>query len=558
MIINMKRILSAVLAAAVAVTMLASCVKDNAQETTLSEVAVDENVTAPGELPIVKEKEELTVGILATSKVEDFDTNAFTKYLEEKTGIDLKFVLFPASGGYEKVNVMLASGAEMPDILCGFGLDKKTILQYGKEGTILDLSEYIDNYGYWMKEVYKNTKIENLDGWLKTADGKRYFMPHIIEQEGNVYGGKAFINKKWLDKLGLEVPETLDDFIKVMKAFKTQDPNGNGKADEIGFTGSKDGWNEKPINFLINSFIYDDYADGYVVDDDHKVSLNYTSEKYKEALKTISQMVKDGLIDMQCYTQNSEVLRSICNSDDNVVGAFASGSPDSLFLSGSERLGEYVALPPLKGPDGTAYALKSPHTVGCSGIITKFCEHPLAAFRLMDFMMSEEASLFCRYGVKGQDWEEVDENTPALFGDLGFKARILAKLPYGATQNSHWFQYNPAFRSSAISDTMAWNGDVLDGEYVKAKALTAYSGKGPKNILTRAQITLGDDEMEELTTIRTDIGGFVSENSSKFITGEKNIDAEWDDFQEGLKNLNVERYLELVQKGYDNFNNMSK
>ncbi len=554
----MKRRVSAALAAVMAVTMLASCGKNNTQEAASSAVVPDENVTAPGELPIVKEKEELTVGILATSKVEDFDTNAFTKYLEEKTNIDLKFVLYPASGGYDKVNVMLASGAEMPDILCGFGLDKKTLLQYGKEGTILDLSEYIDNYGYWMKDVYKNTKVENLDGWLKTADGKRYFMPHIIEQEGNVYGGKAFINKKWLDKLGLEVPETLDDFIKVMKAFKTQDPNGNGKADEIGFTGSKDGWNEKPINFLRNSFIYDDYANGYVVDDNQKVSLSFTSDKYKEATKAIAQMVKDGLIDMQCYTQNSEVLRSICNSDDNVVGAFASGSPDSLFLSGSERLGEYIALPPLKGPDGTAYALKSPHTVGCSGIITKFCKHPLAAFRLMDFMMSEEASIFCRYGVKGQDWEEVDGNTPALFGDLGFKARILAKLPYGATQNSHWFQYNPAFRSSAISDTMAWNGDVLDGEYVKAKALTAYDGKGPKNILTLNQITLSNDEMDELEALRTDISSLVSETTSRFITGEKDVDAEWDSFQDGLKKLNVDRYLELVQKGYDNFNKMAE
>ena len=176
----------------------------------------------------------------------------------------------------------------------------------------------------------------------------------------------------------------------------------------------------------------------------------------------------------------------------------------------------------------------------------------------MDFMMSEEASIFCRYGVKGQDWEEVDGNTPALFGDLGFKARILAKLPYGATQNSHWFQYNPAFRSSAISDTMAWNGDVLDGEYVKAKALTAYDGKGPKNILTLNQITLSNDEMDELEALRTDISSLVSETTSRFITGEKDVDAEWDSFQDGLKKLNVDRYLELVQKGYDNFNKMAE
>ena len=82
---------------------------------------------------------------------------------------------------------------------------------------------------------------------------------------------------------------TLEEFEKVMRAFKTQDPNGNGVADEIGFTGSTGGWNEKPVNFLMNSFIYDDFGDGFVLEND-KISLNYTSEKYKEGLKYISSL----------------------------------------------------------------------------------------------------------------------------------------------------------------------------------------------------------------------------------------------------------------------------
>lgn len=41
------------------------------------------------------------------------------------------------------------------------------------------------------------------------------------------------INKSWLEKLGLEVPKTWDDLTKVLTAFKNDDPNGNGEADEI-------------------------------------------------------------------------------------------------------------------------------------------------------------------------------------------------------------------------------------------------------------------------------------------------------------------------------------
>ncbi|MDD6484290.1 MAG: extracellular solute-binding protein [Clostridiales bacterium] len=551
----MKKKLKSVFALLCAASLMlaaAGCGGKNQNET-VGAIAVDENVTAPGELPIVKEPVTLTVGVLATSKVKDYKTNAFTKYLEEKTGINIEFYEFPSSGGYDKLNVMLASGTELPDVICGFGLDKSTILQYGSDGVFLDLTDYMDKYGYWIKEACEKTIVENIEGNLKTADGKKYFMPVIIEQQGNYYCGKSFINKTWLDKLGLSMPETIDEFADVMRAFRTKDPNGNGKADEIGFTGSTGGWNEKPVDFLMNSFIYDDFRDGFVVDDNYKISLNYTSQDYREGLKYIAKMAQEGLVDVQSYTQSNDVLRSLCSSDELTIGAFTSSSPDNLFPAGSERLRDFVALPPLKGPKGAAYAKVGDFSANSSGFITKYCDNPVAAFRFLDFMMSEEASIFARFGVEGTDWKPADENTKPLFGDLGFEARILPILPYGTVQNSHWFQLNPAFLSSDILDTMAWDGDELDGEYFKAKALKAYEGKGPKNSFVISQMLLDLEDMKEFNGLQTDISNFIKENVPLFITGKKSADSDWEDFQNSLKSLNVDRYLELAQKGYDAF-----
>ena len=68
-----------------------------------------------------------------------------------------------------------------------------------------------------------------------TVDGKVTVLPSS-RTKGFLASGQHFmINKTWLDKLGLEVPKTWDDLRKVMEAFKTQDPNGNGEADEIAF-----------------------------------------------------------------------------------------------------------------------------------------------------------------------------------------------------------------------------------------------------------------------------------------------------------------------------------
>ncbi|MBP3360183.1 MAG: extracellular solute-binding protein [Clostridia bacterium] len=544
---------------AMSVLLCAACLGltacgDKTSETTKSvDIIADENVSAPGELPVVKKPIELTIGVMGSPKIENYETNAFTKFLEEKTGIKIKFYQFPGSGGAEKLNVMLSSGTELPEVICGFQISKADFLRYAPEGTFVDLAPYMEKESFWFNDVKKNTKIEYLDGWLSTANGAKYFMPHIIEQDGNVYGGKAFINKNWLDKLNLPMPETIEDFKNVMTAFKTMDPNGNGKADEIAFTGSTGGWNEKPINFLMNSYIYDDYNDGFVVDDQGKISLNYVSDDYKQGLKEISEMVKDGIVDVQCLTQTNDTLRALCSADEELVGAFASGSPDSLFPSGDERLIHYVALPPLKGPNGKAFALKSDYNVACSGVITKYCKHPLAAYRLLDFMMSEEASLMTRYGVKGQDWEEAKEGDIAAFGDLGYEAKIISHVAYGAVQNSNWHQLNPAFRSSAQSDTIAWDGDPLDGEYFKAKALGAYWGKGPEEVFSTQKMLLDLEEQEEFDRTNAEIKQYVKEQIALFVTGKKDIDTDWDTFQAELSNLSVERYVELAQKGYEAF-----
>lgn len=533
------------------VSMLFTGCGDKPEETDNSAALTDENVTAAGELPIVKEKITLTVGVPGSSFVEDYETNEFTKFLEEKTGIDLEFYEFPSSGGLEKLNVMLSSNTELPDIICGFAISKGTFLEY--PDVFVELSDYMDKYGYWLNEMKKISKNEYFDSWMSAADGGKYFMPSAAEQVGNRYGGKAFINKKWLDKLGLEMPKTTEDFAKVMEAFVTQDPNGNGINDEIGFTGSKNGWNEKPVNFLMNSFIYDNYVDGMIIDENGKISLNYLSEDYKKGLEYLSGLAKKKALDIQCYTQDNNTLRSLCAGEDVIVGAFASGGPDGLFVDDMTKLGDYVALPPLEGPNGVAYTLYSPPRLHVNGVVTKYCEHPAAAYRLLDFMLSEEASLFTRLGVEGKDWKRVDESVPCMFESIGFKSKVMQITSYSAIQNSHWHQFNPYFLSEENSNSYAWSGDEFDGEYIKAKALTAYIDKEPENAPNASMLTFTVEEQQEYNDLYAQIKEYVNESNSLFVSGTYNLTSDWDKFQESLKNLNVDRYIELLQTGYDAF-----
>lgn len=549
----MKKITAIAMAIAVAIGTVSGCGKKNTADTVV--VVDDPNVTAPGELPVVKEQITLTIAIPSSSTVKDYNTNEYTKFIEEKTGINLEFEVL--ADYQNKIQIMLASNSKLPDIIMGGrSFNDDVLMKYGCNGTgaIIDLEDYMKNYGYWLDHIYTKSKEPTIEKQLVSADGHRYFMPGVIEQTGNRYPRKAWINKTWLDKLGLDMPETTEDLREVLRAFVTKDPNGNGKADEIGITGSKDGWGAKPYQFLMNSFIYEphDAAYGAIVSDDGKLSLNYTHPEYKKGLEYVNSLINEGLFDTLSFTQDNNTLKAIAQQPDNVIGIHVTGSPDSVFSANPERMYEYVALPPLKGPDGVAYALGLPINASVNAMITKYCEHPLAAFRLLDFMLSEEATIFARYGVEGKDWERADENDVALFESIGAKPLIVTKLDFFSEgQNSTWGQSAPEFRFAEIADGMAWSGDPYDAEKYKADGLLAYIGKAPKNLIVKLLNTA--EESEELAVLKSEIKPYVESEVVAMMSGQKDLESGWDNMQETLKTMGCDRMVELMQIGYDRF-----
>lgn len=548
----MKRRFLALLLSIAAVFSFSACSKNKEVSKGVSSVYEDENVTEPGTLPIVKEKVTLTVGVKDWRYVQDYETNAYTKWLEEQTNIDLKFTLFPVAEGMEKLRLMIASDSELPDVLINMAIPVNELPKYGEDGLIVDMKEYFDKEAYWSKAIFE----ESLDPHyvrkcITSYNGGMYFMPCYVEQPGNDYGRKAFINKKWLDKLGLKVPETTQELEDVLMAFRDNDPNGNGKKDEIGITGSKNGWNETVIPFLMNSFISDDVYYRMTVKDG-KVSAAFNTEEWREGLRYMNRLEKENLFDVQSFTQDAETLKTIAqNPDANVIGAVVTGSPDGLFSTNLERLGEYVALPPLKGPKGVSYAIKTNSPINDGAIITKYCKNKLAAFRLLDFMMSEESAMRSRYGVPDKDWFPAEEGDVSIFASIGAKPVVRTVLPFLSVQNSHWYAMNPQFRKFDIANGIVWNGDELDGEYFKAKALSEYINKEPKERIK--YLVLNEEEQEEYSSIEAEIKEYVKESAAMFIIGQKDIDKDWDEYIKTLKSLNLNRFVELAQIGYDRY-----
>ena len=156
----------------------------------------------------------------------DFDNMWFFQQIEEQTGVHVDFDVVKLSDWTNRVNLMFASGRYHDLILRG-SLD---VEDYGvTQHVILPLDDYLEEY---MPTYFSRLSIDNAGRTLPSSDGKMYYVGFLLSQGINT-NGHFFINKTWLDKLGLSVPTTTEELTEVLRAFKNGDPNGNGLADEI-------------------------------------------------------------------------------------------------------------------------------------------------------------------------------------------------------------------------------------------------------------------------------------------------------------------------------------
>lgn len=190
---------------------------------------------------------------------------------------------------------------------------------------------------------------------MTSLDGNIYGIP--AADSGTTGHGaasmKLWMNMDWLEKLGLDMPVTTEDFHSVLKAFKTQDPNGNNKQDEIPLTGAINTWNADPYLFLLNAFDY--YDNGTLLKlKDGKVSFCANTDGFKQGLKYIATLYNEGLIDPAAFTQNEQQLSAIGNNEGVAIAGAAAAGHLGMFVgvNNIERCKQYDNIFPLQGPNG--------------------------------------------------------------------------------------------------------------------------------------------------------------------------------------------------------------
>ncbi|PZE22860.1 ABC transporter substrate-binding protein [Paenibacillus xerothermodurans] len=506
-------------------------------------------VSKAGEFPISKEKVTLKVMVKSPAYVEDFATNEMTKYLEEKTNVHIEWDVATEKSAPEKLNIMLGSG-DYPDVILGFGVSNTQQLIYGSQGVFLPLNKLIEEYGIETKKMFK--KAPYVKDMITAPDGNIYALPQVNECFHCSMSQKAWIYKPWLDKLGLKVPTTTDEFYEVLKAFKTQDPNGNGKADEIPMAGAALGSAVGIDQFLMNSFILNPVEGEkrlYLVDG--KVTVPFDKPEWKEGLQYLHKLYSEGLIDAQSFTQDRTQFKQMGENPDAVILGVAAAQHNGIFTDFYGKSGrwlEYVTVPPLKGPKGVQVTPYRTSVGGGQFLITTTSKHPEAAFRLADFMYTEEMALRTDIGRPDKEWVWADKSEIGINGKPAIWKRI-ATLP--TVQNVMWSQTGPSLRTSDFrlgevadpkkpQEIILYNETKNNYEPYKQKTESFF----PPPYFTNEQAT----ELADLEKVITD---YVKEMIARFVTGDANLDKDWDAYLQSLENMNLQRYIEINQAAYD-------
>ena len=172
-------------------------------------------------------EESMTTDMFAYQKTgTDLTKNLAWTTMEELTNMHWDLTL-ASDGDLDEKRSLEFAGGEYKSVFYKSGISEADAMKYAKDEIVIPLNDLIDQYMPNFKAL-----MDERDGWkyITSSDGNIYSLPQVNDDG---CGMMLFINQVWLDKLGLEMPKTFDEYIEVLRAFKEKDPNGNGESDEI-------------------------------------------------------------------------------------------------------------------------------------------------------------------------------------------------------------------------------------------------------------------------------------------------------------------------------------
>lgn len=473
--------------------------------------------------------------------------------LEQTTNIKVKWLDWPQSQQKEKRNLAFASG-DLPDAFYGsWSLDKADVVKYGAEGILLRLNDYLnEDYMPNFTRILKGRP--ELMGALSTPQGDVYALPTLDENGLPLTNDTMLINKEWLDKVGMDMPETIDDFFHVLMAFKESgDLNGNGKDDEIPLTFK---FGENNLNMGLSSLmgftgVVSNNIHTRMAMKDGKPVFAPATDEYKEYMVFMNKLFANGLVDREAFTMDSPAYSAKTQTSIPTAGVISNWSAESVNrpIPGNDPLkeGVYVYMPPLK-KDKDSQQLWGRRVnalnANLSFAISSATKYPEELVRWIDLSYEKNISIENYLGKIGVHIQ--DE------GDGKF-SKILNSSGKAFTNDEKSGLVPNKFAVAYILDGDMEFIDKVDSPQNKDAADEFYKPYLQKDYVNTYVMTT-QEENDKLVFLTTDLLSYVDQSTAKFIT-EGGIMEGWDAYMAQLKKLGLDEYVEIQTQIHNRANN---
>ncbi len=527
-------------------------------------VAAFADVAEPGTFPIVDEEITLTVMACINTACDSWKNNTTMLEYEKQTGIKIEWIEVADADIVETIRRSLIAG-DCPDVVLWWFPDTAMVQSFGSNGDILPLNDLIENYTVNAKQqLIDNPHLKDI---ITSGDGNIYTLWRVQESPNETVWNKQFLFLPWFEQYkeatGVDhYPETLDEYRALLEYFRDHDMNGNGDTtDEIPLLGNAAAAIEggSSMGYIMSAFQLWNCHDYYHITEDGQLVFEANTKEYRDGLSWINKLYEDGLYSEEDFILNLTDYRATTSKatpEEIIVGlAAAPFYMRAVTQSIYERAYvDFEAIPPLKN----AYDENVRETYQRSDalyypscFISANCKNPEAAIEWLDYWLGQEGTMKTTwYGIEGRDWEYTDE-FKSLVGET---PSILVKASLEGSGNTEVPAHTgvPTYVTRALFEQTAVDPNSNGRTYPDYRAHMNYDAYCVKGNIPEIVWCADEDLLAEYSELNTTIGEYVRASYASFILGKTDIDndADWQAYLDGLEDLGLTRYLEVLNTYY--------
>ena len=549
---KMKKLL-ALLLALIMVVSTAACAGGGDKEPVADQGNDGDGAVTEVVFPLAEQKEFTIIMANDADWDAQMEANPLWQELQTKTNVKINIKRIPRTEAMTSLNNLLLTKDHWDGMFTAFMTD-------GEYSTLAAADYFMD-----VEHIITNEKIcpnfvnrsmagreTEIINALRTPDGGIYGLTSANTNPGAYLEGPILVNKPWVEAAGKKVEDikTIEDLEFLFDYWSKNDMNGNGLKDEIPFLMYA---NNSEMHFEQLLGLYgiptkDGTYENYITVVDGEVQFVPMMEGWKDWVKKAADWYSKGYIWEDAFAGpdvNTYFWETILASPIPVVGMHT-----TQYAMNADYMYDYVAIAPVKveGYEARYYIHPGLKNTKAQVAVSKNCADPEILLAWFDQFLSLETSVRYQYGEQGEGWDyneegkiyfktltteeqdELNKKTPSL----KFITQAGVTLPTCYTDDD----YQTKIVQSAKDEYRRNSYDLYE------PYLTTESWPRPY---------FSAEQTEEIGKVRTDIMNLITLKRAQWVTGQANIEAEYDQFVQDLEKIGVDQLTAVMQEAYDNY-----